>query len=734
MNIIGTYDQILGGASQKLVHSVLQSVRVLLDEAGKELVEDKKMQIERLQSENVMMKERLNSVLSATWRFTEEGWQGTPEAPPMPPLKGEKNVPLTLADKEKMEALWEVPAAFDPHEAKMAAEAAAGHVHEFTVRPHWNGHEVEEDHWANEMKRASTLTQALKQRYTVTQEMKEQLSLNRRKCKLSEWITEPGSKKRNCWDVFSTIMIFYDFITVPLSLFDAPENVFTNFMNITTITFWTLDMLVSCLTGYVQKNGKVMMEPGPVIRHYIKTQLPFDIVVNGLDWLFYILEMVAVSASSRAGDTGRILKMRRIVRVVRLYRLVKLSRIRRMIFMFMQRWESDLVFVLPLFARIVVLAGVGGHIFGTCWYAVGLLGQATNTANNWIDNYELMSRSWLFRYVLSFWFSVNKLLLCDSDIHPQNTGECMFAGFVLICGIINLFYFAAQTLRAFQSLFSVRSESFKEFFLLRAYLKQHAVQSNLAFRVTTYAENVCKPLMELVPASKLDILPLLSQQLRCELSVSVDFCGVFAHPLFEQCRDNPDLMHSFGNPACNVLKNLMLASGDPAFSAGNRAKKMITVTAGQLHYMKQGVYSVDYLCQPGEWLAEHALWCVWTHQGDCCASTDSQCVTVDAHNFWEAVEKDTGMFVLMSRYAHIFIEELNHDFPVSLVDITPGDSESAADQVERYIINARAGAEQSRRISVSRMSEDAEDGDAGDNSTVDSLGPRPPLHDPPPEM
>jgi hypothetical protein len=714
-DVIDSFDEILGGSSQNLVSNVIASVRELFDEAGKALLENNKAQIQGVMEENTALKERLNLVLSATWRFTEEGWQGHG-----PPLKiDDLTGPLTLAPASRLNngdgsSLWEVPPDFDPHEAKIhALQATSDKIHEFETRPHWNGHE--EDIGSQGIKRQSTTAIALHKRYTM---VATDTSNIRPKRGIGALILHPDGKQKTWWDCLSAVMIFYDFVTVPWALFDFPDTAVTKAISLITIAFWTLDMVVSCFTGYRLKNDKVMLEPWPVIKRYMIRQFLLDVLVNGVDWAFFIVELASEN-KSKAGDTGRILKMRRFVRVVRLYRLVKLARVRRVIFLFMQKTESDLVFVLPLFLRILVITVLSGHVLGSLWFAVGLVGQATDATYNWIDAYELEERDWFYRYSLAFWFVINKLLLGDSNVQPQNALECAFGLMLVVLGIIFFFYLSAMSLRSFSTLFNIRSDSFKEFFMLRAYLRQHKVPANLAFRVTTYAENVCKPQLELIPAKKLLVVPLLSQQLRCELNVSVEYSAIFTHPLFELCQDTPDIMQGFGNPANNVLKNQMLASGDSSFSAGTRAKHMRIVASGQLHYVKGGTCPMDCIVKKGDWLCEPAIWTVWTHQGDCCASTDGQCVMVDVHNFWEVVERDVIMFSLMSKYAHFYVEELNQNYPVSLADPTTTDYD-----VRRLIDQAKE--DPSKGMAMCGMASLLTQA-----TGIDWDEPEPPLYDPP---
>jgi len=627
------------------------------EEFYKKLGEEHNRQVSDLRKETYELKERLNSVLSATWRFTDEGWsgQGANQAEAC-------NLMLSKDQGGKSEDMWQVSGSYQ--EGKIALSANA-----FKVRPYWNGNQPEvKEASAEKLATAREGRAEMKRQYTSERNEKPMIFVGKSEIGLGKFVLDPKGKKKNTWDFISIAMVFYDFIMVPLGAFDPPDNLFFIAMNWITLLFWTCDMAVSCMSGYEYQN-KVIMDPKKIVINYCKTRLAFDTLVNGIDWIFAVLEIISdASGGDNAGsEVGRALKARRIFRIARLYRLIKVSKVGKMIWIIMEETESDLVFVLPTCASLFILVIVCGHVLGTIWYCVGLIGQSTN-ANNWIDAF-LQGQPWQFRYMSAFWWTVNKLALSATDIEPQNSSETVYALCIMICGFFIFFYYAASFNGSMQTLNSVRSATFKETFMLRGYLKQRFVPTNLAFRITNYVDRVCRPEMELIPESKLMVLPMLSKPLRSELKCAVLFAGLFVHPLFEATKHNQAVLQGLGD---NALMGVAFAVGDMVFMMGTECKNMVMLSQGQMRYLKMGV--IDCTLHPADWLCEAAIWTFWAHRGDCRASKDAQAILVDIFQLWEIISKDPEMFALFSEYAEKFLEHLNEQTASTgqIIDVTIG--------------------------------------------------------------
>merc|ERR1712232_899836 len=101
-------------------------------------------------------------------------------------------------------------------------------------------------------------------------------------------------------------------------------------MGWTTLIFWTLDIIASCLTGYIRE-GRPDMNPLHVLKHYLRTWFVLDLILVGPDWLFKFLQVGedenADQSDSSGSGAGKLLRALRVMRVARLLRLVKLQRL-----------------------------------------------------------------------------------------------------------------------------------------------------------------------------------------------------------------------------------------------------------------------------------------------------------------------------------------------------------------------------------------------------------------------
>merc|ERR1712232_54396 len=212
------------------------------------------------------------------------------------------------------------------------------------------------------------------------------------------------------------------------------------------------------------------------------------------------------------------------------------------------------------------------------------------------------------------------------------------------------------------------------------YLKQRNVPTSLAFRITNYVDRVCRPEMELIPESKLMVLPMLSKPLRSELKCAVLFSGLFVHPLFESTKQNTTVLQGLGDHA---LTGVAYAVGDMVFNMNTECKNMIMISQGQVRYLKIGV--LDVILHPADWLCEPAVWTFWAHRGDCRASKDARAILVDIFLLWEIISKDPEMFCLFSEYAEKFLEHLNEAVATTGQIVDPSFGRMEIPQIERML-------------------------------------------------
>merc|ERR1712232_873912 len=106
------------------------------------------------------------------------------------------------------------------------------------------------------------------------------------------WMIRPNSTKRIAWDLLSAICIFYDVIMNPLQFLALPPSGFLDSTTWIARIFWTSDMPLNCITGFLKADGMVEMRPRVVAWHYSKTWLVLDVIVVGGDWCEFIIEAI----------------------------------------------------------------------------------------------------------------------------------------------------------------------------------------------------------------------------------------------------------------------------------------------------------------------------------------------------------------------------------------------------------------------------------------------------------
>ena len=130
---------------------------------------------------------------------------------------------------------------------------------------------------------------------------------------LRHFMIFPSSPGKLTWDVIGAALIVYDLFAISMQVFSPPETAFTIFMQWLILIYWTVNMLVSCMVGYIDK-GIFVMVPHKVILHYLKTWFLIDIIVVGSDWIF------SLSESGNSAESSV-----KLLRSLRLFRMASAS-------------------------------------------------------------------------------------------------------------------------------------------------------------------------------------------------------------------------------------------------------------------------------------------------------------------------------------------------------------------------------------------------------------------------
>lgn len=506
-------------------------------------------------------------------------------------------------------------------------------------------------------------------------------TVERRGCQ--RFILLPSDPKRMIWDLTGMVLLVYDMIVIPISAFEPEETTFTALMEWLTQIFWTFDVVMSLLTGYVHK-GQLVMSPWAILINYLKTWFVLDLVVVGPDWVMTFIQLSAPSDEEGGTSVSRLMRSIRVVRTVRLLRLVKLKRV---IDMAKDRITSEVVFILLNILKLIVLLLLVNHFVASLWYLMGGLGNPGQL--NWRDVYRMQPQqeSIEYRYATALHWSLTQFTPATvDDVHPQNMVERTFAILVLIFGLVLFSSFVSSITASMTQLRNMQEDRSKQFWLLRRYLLQKKVPQELNFKVLRYTEYATSRSGEAIPEHRITILNVLTKQLQSELRFVTHFGCVKQHGFFKLVSVmNESVLHMMSGGKALHFK--ALAAQDPLFEIMDLPTCMYFVEQGQVQYtqghsgLQTGTFAPSSfesenfvppdLLMPttpteggiaigkGGHLCEIVLWANWKHVGSARAIYESNIVQVNAKGFGECIRRDPAIDSMAAMYARMFVKVVN---------------------------------------------------------------------------
>lgn len=462
------------------------------------------------------------------------------------------------------------------------------------------------------------------------------------------FIVHPHSRKRVMWDVGSLMMVVYDMIMIPMTAFNLPDSAFLSVMDWATRLFWTFDMGWSVLTAVVLADGKIAFSLKFIVKRYLKTWFALDALIVSFDWM-----EVLISSTNVIG-LGRLARAFRIARVVRLLRLVRMQGVMQAV---TERVQSDKLAFLLSTSKLLVFVLVFSHIFACLWWAVG---DQEVGANTWISISSLSTASVDLQYLVCLHWSLAQFTGGMDEIVPANTSERLYTVITWVFAFMATAVIYSILTSNLTHLHIIGGAQARQLAILRKYLKQNRISSNLALQVQRSAQHAVAGDLA---ADGVELLAAVAEPLRVEMNFEI-FCSIVRnHPFFcDFIHEDPQVMRRICH--CAMCMSL-LAKGDVVFSKGEvpRNPKMYFVVKGLLEYYTHG----EAVCVgERQWVAEGVLWTTWTHRGTFAATTDSKLALLDAQTFRDIVHRFKGKNSFDPRlYAADFVDHLNS---VSKVD------------------------------------------------------------------
>merc|ERR1719183_3500746 len=244
------------------------------------------------------------------------------------------------------------------------------------------------------------------------------------------------------------------------------------------------------------------------------------------------------------------------------------------------------------------------------------------------------------------------------EVRPAATIERFFIIIIWIVAFMGAAIMASILTSNLVQMHIIGGSQARQLATLRRYLNQNSISKNLALRVQRSAKHAISG--DLSPDA-VDLLAVVSEQLRLEMHFEM-YAELFrSHPFFDQCiHVCAQVMRRLCHQATSTL---LLDAGDVLFSKGEAPAepKMYFFFKGTLEYTPPNGEPV--ILGERQWIAEPVLWLQWVYRGQLKAVTDIKVAKLDARKFQDIMERFKEVFPAGFNpkvYAHDFADHLNN--------------------------------------------------------------------------
>jgi len=481
------------------------------------------------------------------------------------------------------------------------------------------------------------------------------------------FISFPSSPYRIAWDLIGALLIGYDLFAIPLQVFNPPQTLFIDVMDWFTLVFWTINIPLSFFVGFV-KAGITVMSFDRIAFNYVKTWLLTDLLVVVPDWVFSFIALASgEGASSDAESSMRLLRALKLLRMVRLLRLLKLRKILQNI---NELIDTEYASIFANILKMILLLLVINHYIGCAWFWVS---NSVKAKNRWIEEYQFDVVHWSYQYITAFHWSLTQFTPSSMHVQPQNFTERVFAIAVVVFALVGFSYVVGSITGSLTQLRSMQEDTYKQFWNLRRYLKQHRVPMVLSARIQRYLEHAWSSQKQSMTVTGTKLFSLLSEQLHSELQCEVHLPHLRVHPLF--CELSVTSSTTMRRLANSALRTKLMARSDSLFIAGETGTHMYIVASGQLDYHRFTEHGDrrERVDRGEDWISEPVLWTpTWVHLGGLTAITECNLLLVEPEKFSHVINRSPPAVGLTITYARNFMRWLNARAQDELSDVWQG--------------------------------------------------------------
>lgn len=494
-------------------------------------------------------------------------------------------------------------------------------------------------------------------RFSGTFTVRQQLSLL--KVDSKRYMMDPHCKARVAHDILSIFTLVLDVACAPVVLaWDLKAEGALFVLDIFSLSFWSLDIVMSFITGYYVL-GQLESRPRHVARRYCKSWLIPDFAIVTAD----IITLVANESGGSAKESGsavfRLSKAVRFMRLARLCRLLRVSEAFARLVGAHVYLELTLETAKPLWAIILV-----NHVLACVWWAISSH-MPSDTDLRWINepmsataSMSYVDSTWAYQYTTCVHWSLTQLTPGSMQVAPLNSAERMFNCFGLLLGMVIFSTLISLLSSKMMQHYHKQKDKLTKLAALRRFLV-HKVQPSIAIAAQFHANkamsiNSSKPIT-MKEVAAIAVLPQALQR-----DIQIELCAKhLQHPLFRWWFVMD--LHSARAMCLNAIDFIGLAAEDHlffprAFAVGAyimaRGAAMYIVDVqgeGISHKLKLEVDQDSAIL-----FCEAALWCKWKHVGELTASVGCELLAIAPTGLCKCLDQDAVVKHIVLQYGRNF--------------------------------------------------------------------------------
>jgi CRP-like cAMP-binding protein len=234
----------------------------------------------------------------------------------------------------------------------------------------------------------------------------------------------PESKLRKFWDIYLGLWLIYSCIVTPINLafFDPRPGDLLFVIDVIIDFSFLIDVFLNFFTGYYDKEGAVRVDLCEIIKNYLLTWFPLDIVAAFPSGL---VEIIAGEETkySRYDDIVRIVKLRNIIRLLKVTRTVKFLKYsqRESLLSSIQNFFKISHSTRRLITTLLMIV-ISIHIFACFFFYANVYNEFS--PDSWAVRYGIQDSPVLDIYISSVYYSVVTITTIGyGDITPKTKIE-----------------------------------------------------------------------------------------------------------------------------------------------------------------------------------------------------------------------------------------------------------------------------------------------------------------------